>query len=108
MSINKSTLASIIFDMDSKIKESDYSLVCEELEAGRFSLNEITLSYKKKTSPVAGYLEFKLNDGNNIIISEEFLDSLSNINIDKNQLIPFMSESKENFAKVIRVIYGNP
>lgn len=105
--INKSTLASIIFDMDSKIKESDYSLVCEEIDAGRFTLNEITLSYKKKTSNIKGCVEFTLNDNTNIVISEEFISSLNNINIDKNQLVRFMSESKENFVKVIRTIYEN-
>ena len=104
MQVDKSVLASVIFDSDSKIKESEYQAICESIESDSVSLNEILLGYKKKVSILEGACYFVLQDGSKVLISEDVIDMLSELNIDKQKLVSFMSESKGNLESVIRKV----
>jgi hypothetical protein len=45
-----------------------------------------------------------LNDGTRILLKEETLNTITSLDLDKNALIGYMSESMENVQNVLREI----
>lgn len=104
MILEQSILASVIFDSDKKIKESEYVSICESIETDAFNLNDILIGYKKKTPIFEGALFFVLNDGSRVLISEEVISLISSLNIDKEKLCGYMSESIDNTNAIVNKI----
>lgn len=101
--IDSKRLATVIFDMGKKISQSEYSLICESIDDDRFTLNEFVLAYKKKDSLLENMF-FTLKDGSRILLNEDTLNTINNLQMDKDLLIEYMSKSEENFQKAIREI----
>lgn len=98
--INSSRLASIIFDGGRKIQETEYKHICESIENDSLTINSYVLDYKRKDSLLGGVF-FQLNDGSRIIMSEEAIEVISNLDLNKENLLEFMSRSKENFQTIL-------
>ena len=101
--MDKVRLASIIFENGKKISQSKYETITESIETDRFSLCEYVLNYKKKDKIFDCYL-FVLNDGSRILLDEDFINSLNNLNMKKNELELYISESKENMNKIMEIV----
>lgn len=106
MITSQSILLSVLFDSDSKIKESELNAIREDIESDRMSLNPILVNYKKKTPIIEGSIFFALESGEKILISEDVVDSLIGMSIDKEKLVSFMSRSKNNTKQVINKVLG--
>lgn len=101
MSVNSARLANVIFDMGKKIPHSEYSIICEAIESDILTLNEYVISYKRKDL-IENNLFFSLNDGSRVLISEDILNSINSLDMDRNSLVKYMSESIDNFKSVLK------
>ena len=101
--IDSARLANVIFDLGKRIPQSTYSMICESIETDSLSLDPYVIGYKKKDI-IEENLFFSLKDGSRILISESVLNTLSSLDMDRETLIGFMSESMENFQNVLREI----
>lgn len=106
MGIDTSRLASVIFDRGQKISQKDYMTICESIEMDKLTLNECVIEYKKRDA-ICENLFFTLNDGSRILIEENVINIIRGLNMDTGLLLEYMSESSENFNKVIREIISN-
>lgn len=102
--MDKSRLATIIFDSGRELFESEYLNICEAISKDKFSLNPIVTLYKKKESILESFL-YVLDDGSRLLVSEATVNALMRLNNDN--LETFMQSSKENFTKIIGVLNGN-
>lgn len=105
--MDKSRLATIIFDSGVKIPESEFNKICECIEKDTFTLNEFVLKYKKKEELYNSYF-FILDDSSRVLISESTISILQTANLDRNKLESFMQTNKKNFEMIVEGIYGNP
>lgn len=101
MSLDSSRLANVIFDLGKKISQTEYSQICESIEADTLSLNPYVLAYKKKDL-LERNVFFSLKDGSRVLISEDTLNTINSLEIDKSSLLEFMSVSIDNFKDVMR------
>lgn len=101
--INQSRLSNVIFDKGVRLNESQVNEIIETIQSDKFSLNEHVVAYKKGDL-VLGKMAFKLQDDTTILVSEETLNAISALEIDKTNLESYMSESNLNFAKVIDMV----
>lgn len=86
------------------IKITD-SLIEEYLtldESKRFSLDPVLLEMKASSKSLNEKLEYILEDGNIVAISEETVKNLSSILEDKYQIVEYMQKCKDNFMQVLR------
>ena len=103
--MDKSRLATIIFDSGRKLFESEYTNIYESINEDKFSLDPIVTEYKKKEA-ILESLFYILNDGSRVLLSEETVQKLSSLN-NKNEIESFMQTSKENFKRILGVLDGN-
>lgn len=104
--MNQNRLASIIFERGKKISQQSYSQICESVQTDKFNLNEYVVDYKKKDA-IFEKVFFLLNDGTKILVSEETLNKLQKLNLNRSQLEEFAGSSKKNFLKVLEAINGD-
>lgn len=69
-----------------------------------FSVDPVISEMKQRTSLFTGKLEYKLNDGSVVAISESTQEDLNDLLKDKYEIVDYMRESKDNFMYVIRKI----
>lgn len=67
-----------------------------------FSVDPVITEMKQRTSLFAGKLEYKLNDGSIVAISETTQQKLNRLLDNKYEIVDYMRESKNNFMYVIR------
>lgn len=67
-----------------------------------FSIDPVITEMKQRTSLFTGKLEYKLNDGNIVAISESTQYKLNRLLNNKYEIVDYMRESKENFMYVVR------
>lgn len=67
-----------------------------------FSVDPVISEMKQKTSLFAGKLEYKLNDGSIVAISESTQHKLNRLLENKYDIVDYMRESKQNFMYVVR------
>lgn len=103
-------IASIIRKYDSDIKvttnlvESYMSLASSK----SFTLDPVLLEMRttyKSANLIEGKIDFKLEDGKQVAISEDTVNklaSLLNNTADREEILDYMRESRENFLSVIR------
>lgn len=101
--IDNNRLATVIFDKGRKITQKEYSEICNLIESDSFTLNEFVISYKKKDTLLENIF-FTLKDDTRILVEENMLNTINQLNLDKERLVSFMSESETNFQNVIREI----
>jgi hypothetical protein len=101
--IDSARLANVIFDHGKKIQHTEYSMICEEIESDKLTMNSYVIDYKRKDM-INGNIFFSLNDGTRILLKEETLNTITSLDLDKNALIGYMSESMENVQNVLREI----
>lgn len=101
--IDSARLATVIFDKGRKITQAQYEEICGLIESDSFTLNEFVIEYKKKDS-IMENLFFTLKDGSRILLEENLLNTIENLNLDKNTLVEFMGMNQTNFQNVIREI----
>ena len=104
--MNTSRLANVIFDKGQKITQTQYQHICESLENDMFTLDEYVLGYKLKENFI-GKVPYQLNDGTKVLVSKELIESINNLDINKDKLVEFMSSSIDNFKKTLSVIIEN-
>lgn len=104
--MNQTRLASIIFERGKKISQQAYTQICESVQTDKFTLNEYVVDYKKKDA-IFEKLFFILNDGTKILVSEETLNKLQSLDLDRSQLEEYAGSSKKNFLKVLETINGD-
>lgn len=101
--IDSSRLATIIFDKGVRLSQSEYKMICEDIDSDRLTINDYVIAYKKKDS-LMGNLFFTLQDGSRILLDEATLNTIDNLKIDKDRLIEFMRLNESNFKSVVREI----
>lgn len=101
--MNTSRLANVIFDKGKKITQTHYQYICESIDNDCFTLDEYVLEYKVKENFI-GKVPYQLNDGTKILVSENVIKNINKLEIDKNKLQKFMSESIDNFKKTLSII----
>jgi hypothetical protein len=67
-----------------------------------FSIDPVVIAIKENSSQLPGKLEYELEDGSKIAISEDTQKRLSNLLEDKYQIVEYMRKSKDNFMYVIK------
>lgn len=67
-----------------------------------FSVDPVISEMKQKTSLFSGKLEYKLNDGSIVAISESTQHKLNRLLENKYDIVDYMRESKNNFMYVVR------
>lgn len=103
--MDKSRLATIIFDSGRKLFESEYNYILACIVEDKFSLDPIVTNYKKKEA-ILESLFYKLDDDSRVLVSEEVVQKLSALN-NNNKIEKFMQLSKDNFAKILGALDGN-
>lgn len=104
--MNQNRLASIIFERGKKITQQSYSQICESIQSDKFTLNEYAIDYKKKDA-IFEMIFFVLNDGSKVLVSENTLNRLQKLDLNRSQLEEFAGSSKKNFLKVLEAINGD-
>ena len=90
------------FHEDVKITDTIVEQYNDLNESLTFSLDPVLLEMKSPSVNFGDKVEFVLNDGTKIAISEHTLQNLSSVVKDKYQIVEYMRESTENFMRVIR------
>lgn len=98
--MDRSRLATLIFDSGRKLPESEYRSICEDIETDRVTFNDISIKYKKRESIYENIL-FVLNDGNRVLLSEESISKLKSMELNKEKLAIFMQTDISNFESVV-------
>ncbi len=103
--MNTTRLANVIFDMGTKITQTHYQTICEEINNDTFTFDEHVLEYKNRESFLSK-IPFKLNDGTSVLVSESTINKLStNISEESKQNVcEYMKENYKNFYNVIKLL----
>jgi hypothetical protein len=104
--MDRSRLATIIFDSGRKIPESEYQSICEDIVNDRFTINPLSIEYKKRESIYENLL-FVLDDNSRVLLSEEIIEKINSLNTNKDELIEYMRKDIVNFGKILEVLNGN-
>lgn len=90
---------------DIKVTERLIESYLELASSKTFSIDPVVLeirSFNSVSSVLNNKIDFILNDGSTVAISENTFDMLSTLLDDKYQLIEYMCESKSNFIRVVK------
>lgn len=104
--MDRSRLATLIFDSGRKLPESEYQSIYEDIELDRVTLNPISIAYKKRES-IYERLLFVLDDGNRVLISEEAIAKLQSLDLDKDKMVEFMQKDLASIEQILGVINGD-
>lgn len=104
--MDRSRLATLIFDSGRKLPESEYQSICEDIATDRFSINPISVAYKKSES-IYERLLFVLDDNNRVLVSEETLNKINALNTNKDKLVEYMQKDIQQFETILEVLNGN-
>jgi len=104
--IDNSRLASVIFDGGKKISQSHYIQICESIESDKLTLDDYVIAYKKREG-ILGNIFFSLKDGSRVLLDEECVSILKSLDMDKEVLIEYMSDSYDNFFRIIKEIVNS-
>ena len=101
--MNTVRLANVIFNTGSKLTESEYNMICEDIRSDRFTLSSYVSAYKNSDS-VMGKNAYLLEDGTTVLVSPELIESLNALSIDKQKLQTYMAQSHKNFKTVLGTV----
>lgn len=104
--IDFARLSNVIFDKGVRLTEGQFTSVKEQIESEKFTLSEHVIGYKS-IDAVYGKIPFKLDDGTTVMVSEETVSVIRELDVDQTKLISYMSESYDNFNKVIAMVLSN-
>lgn len=107
MSDNK--IADLIKEHHGRIKVTDTLIesYVELASSKLFTTDPVAQSirkFNKLDRLIEGRLDYKLNDGTSIVITEETQEKLNNVFGQHNDVVEYMRESKENFLSVLNQI----
>ena len=87
-----------------KITDTLIESYLELASSNMFSIDPVITEMKQKTASLPGKLEYTLNDGTNVAISEVTQRLLNTLLVDKYQIVEYMRESKQNFMRIIKEV----
>lgn len=101
----------MIFKLEQSIKEHyqiDTSLelletYLELIKSNRFSVDPVVLDCRENSKSINNRIDFTLEDGANVSISEDTFDILKR-HINSITAISYMNDSKDNFIQMIKTI----
>lgn len=67
-----------------------------------FSIDPVVTEIKQNSLELSGKLQYKLDDGSTVAISEDTHKRLSNLLEDKYKIVEYMRKSKDNFMHVVK------
>jgi hypothetical protein len=85
-----------------KITDTLVESYLELASSNIFSVDPVITEMKENSSYFAGKLEYRLNDGSIVAISEDTQHLLNDLLSDKYQIVEYMRESKNNFMHVLK------
>lgn len=86
-----------------KITDTLIESYIELASSNMFTVDPVVIAIKEsKTAEFNGKLQYELNDGSVVAISEATQEMLNNILADKNEIVEYMRESKDNFVRIIK------
>ena len=86
-----------------KITDTLVESYIELASSNVFTVDPVVTAIKEsKTSEFAGKLQYQLSDGSVVAIDESTQEMLNNILADKNEIVDYMRESKDNFVRIIK------
>jgi len=86
-----------------KITDTLVESYIELASSNMFTVDPVVTAIKEsKTAEFAGKLQYELNDGSVVAIDEDTQLMLNNILADKNEIVEYMRESKDNFIRIIK------
>lgn len=101
--MNNIRLANVIFDKGKKITQTHFTSICESIESDMFTLDEYVISYKSKEK-FLNKIPYVLQDGTRVLVSEECLNKINTLNIDRHKIQSFISKDYNQFKTVIGLI----
>lgn len=88
-----------------KITDTLIESYIELASSNLFTVDPVVIAIKERmATEFSGKLEYQLQDGNIVAISEETQETLNNLLQDKPEIVEYMRESKDNFMRIIREI----
>lgn len=86
-----------------KITDTLVESYIELASSNVFTVDPVVTAIKEsKTSDFAGKLEYELNDGSIVAIDESTQEMLNSLLANKNEIVEYMRESKDNFVRIIK------
>jgi hypothetical protein len=86
-----------------KITDTLVESYIELASSNMFTVDPVVTAIKEsKTAEFEGKLQYELNDGSVVAINEATQEMLNNILADKNEIVEYMRESKDNFVRIIK------
>lgn len=86
-----------------KITDTLVESYIELASSNMFTVDPVVTAIKEsKTAEFEGKLQYQLNDGSVVAINEATQEMLNNILADKNEIVEYMRESKNNFVRIIK------
>ena len=86
-----------------KITDTLVESYIELASSNIFSVDPVVSAIKQRSAVTfSGKLEYKLNDGSMVAISEDLQESLNKLLQNHNEIVDYMRESKSNFMHVVR------
>jgi hypothetical protein len=86
-----------------KITDTLIESYIELASSNIFTIDPIVIAIKEsKVSEFAGKLTYELNDGSTVAIDESTQKTLNNLLLDRNEIVEYMRENKNNFIRIIK------
>lgn len=86
-----------------KITDTLIESYIELASSNMFTVDPVVTAIKEsKTAEFNGKLQYELNDGSVVAINEATQEMLNSILADKNEIVEYMRESKDNFVRIIK------
>ena len=86
-----------------KITDTLVESYIELASSNVFTVDPVVTAIKEsKTSEFTGKLQYDLNDGSVVAINKDTQEMLNSILADKNEIVDYMRESKDNFVRIIK------
>lgn len=86
-----------------KITDTLIESYIELASSNMFTVDPVVTAIKEsRTAEFKGKLQYELNDGSVVAIDEATQEMLNNILADKNEIVEYMRESKDNFVRIIK------
>jgi hypothetical protein len=86
-----------------KITDTLIESYIELASSNIFTIDPIVIAIKEsKVSEFAGKLTYELNDGSTVAIDESTQRTLNNLLLDRNEIVEYMRENKNNFIRIIK------
>lgn len=86
-----------------KITDTLVESYIELASSNMFTVDPVVTAIKEsKTAEFAGKLQYTLNDGSMVAINESTQELLNSLLANRNEIVEYMRESKDNFIRIIK------